>query len=133
MKEIKKIVFIGAGNVATQMSLAFKNAGISVSQVYSKTEVSAKTLAKKLNCKYTSSLKQIDKTADIYIVAVKDDVIDEIAKKIKLRNKIVVHTSGSAEMNVLKKISGSCGVLYPLQTFSANRKINFKEVPICIE
>jgi len=31
------------------------------------------------------------------------------------------------------KSENNCGVFYPLQTFSKNQKINFKDVPICIE
>jgi predicted short-subunit dehydrogenase-like oxidoreductase (DUF2520 family) len=69
----------------------------------------------------------------MYIIAVKDDVIDEVAKKIKLNNKLVVHTSGSTALHVLKNTSNHYGVFYPLQTFSKNKKVDFKTVPICLE
>jgi len=133
MSEIKKIVLIGAGNVGTQLGLALRDAGFTIEQVYSKTDASAKTLSKKLKCAHTSSLKKINVTSDLYLIAVKDDAITDIAKKLRLKNKVVVHTSGSAEMNVLKKISNAYGVFYPLQTFSKDRKIDLKEIPICVE
>jgi predicted short-subunit dehydrogenase-like oxidoreductase (DUF2520 family) len=46
----------------------------------------------------------IHQKADIYIIAVKDDAIAEVVKKLmplKLTG-LVVHTSGSVEVNVLK-------------------------------
>ena len=47
-------------------------------------------------------------------------------------NKSVVHTAGSVPLSVFKGAKNH-GVFYPLQTFSKNRDINFKEIPICIE
>lgn len=128
-----KIVLIGAGNVATHLALAFQKSGQVVIQVYSKQFENAVGLAKKLNCGYTDSLKAIDKTADIYIIAVKDDAVAEVAEQLKLRGKIVAHTSGSVEMAVLKSSSSNYGVFYPLQTFSKSNKVNMRAVPLCLE
>jgi predicted short-subunit dehydrogenase-like oxidoreductase (DUF2520 family) len=127
------IVLIGAGNVATQLGLALKKAGLNIIQVYSKHRSSSQKLAKLLKCEHTNSSEKINKTADIYIIAVNDDVIAEVAKQIYLSNKIVVHTSGSVEMDVLKTSSKNIGVFYPLQTFSKMKKVYFKDIPICLE
>ena len=54
-----KIVIIGSGNLATNISLALKNAGIVPCQVFSKTLEHAKELADKLGCQFT------DKTEDV--------------------------------------------------------------------
>jgi predicted short-subunit dehydrogenase-like oxidoreductase (DUF2520 family) len=133
MKPETKIILIGAGNVATQLGLALKVSGYRISQVYSKTKSSAETLSKKLKASAITDLKKVDTEAAIYIIAVKDDAIAEIAKQLKLKDKIVVHTSGSVSMEVLKNVSANYGVLYPLQTFTKDKKINFKTVPLCIE
>ncbi|MCE9539162.1 MAG: DUF2520 domain-containing protein, partial [Bacteroidetes bacterium] len=76
---------------------------------------------------------KIDTTADIYIIAVNDDAIIEVTKLLRLKNKIVVHTSGSVEMNILKPISKNIGVFYPLQTFSKNKTVDFNVIPVCLE
>lgn len=128
-----KIVLLGAGNVATHLALAFQKSGQAVIQIYSKHFENAVGLAKKLNCGYTDSLKAIDKTADIYIIAVKDDAVVEVAEQLKLKGKIVAHTSGCVDMSVLKRSSGNYGVFYPLQTFSKSNKVNMKAVPLCLE
>lgn len=133
MKRSEKIVLIGAGRVATQLGSAFKKAGVTILQVYSRTGPSARALAKKLSCKHTSQLKEISGEGDLYILAVNDDAIAELAKKLRLGSSTVVHTSGSVDMKILKNISSSYGVLYPLQTFSHPRATDISAVPFCIE
>ena len=128
-----KIVFIGAGNVATQLGFALKKSKHTIVQVVSKHKSSANKLAQLLNCDYSVFPEKINSSADIYVIAVKDDAIGEVVKQLKLKNKIVVHTSGSVEMNILKSSSDNYGVFYPLQTFSKTSSIDFKTIPICLE
>ena len=127
------IVLIGAGNVATHLGLALKKSKHNIVQVYSKHMLSAKTLADKLKCQAISSLTEITLNADIYIIAVKDDAIAEVAKQLNLKDKIVVHTSGSVSIEALQNSSKNYGVFYPLQTFSKDKKVDFKKVPLCLE
>ena len=125
--------FIGAGNLATHLSIAISKKGYNVSQVYSRTELSAKLLAKKVNSSYTISVNNIDKNADIYIVALTDDIVDSVLSEIDFQNKLVIHCAGSLPLSVLKKYSSNIGVLYPLQTFSKDRELNFRDVPVFVE
>ncbi|NQU54417.1 MAG: DUF2520 domain-containing protein [Bacteroidetes bacterium] len=127
-----KFCFIGAGNLATHLSKALYKNGYAISQVYSRTKLSAETLAANLNTEYTILLKEI-KNADIYFIALKDSVIDEVLSQIDFRNKLIIHCSGSLPLSVLSKYSTNYGVLYPLQTFSKNRKVDFNTIPIFIE
>jgi predicted short-subunit dehydrogenase-like oxidoreductase (DUF2520 family) len=128
-----KICFIGAGNLATQLSKSFHENGFSISQIYSKTAKSASLLADSLNTKYTIDIGSIDINADLYFVALKDSAVDEVLSQIKFNNKLVVHCSGSLPLSVLEKYSENIGVFYPLQTFSKNRNIDFRSIPIFIE
>ena len=125
--------FIGAGNLATQLSKAFKNKGFRVTQIYSHTEQSAKKLADLLNVNYTTSIHEIDKNADIYIVALKDEIVDEVLSQINFENKLVVHCSGSLSLSGFERYSENIGVFYPLQTFSKTRDVDFSEIPIFVE
>lgn len=128
-----KIALIGAGNVATQLGLALKESKHTIVQVYSKQISSSETLAKLLKCEHTNIPEKIDRTADIYIIAVNDDAIIAVVKQLKLSDQIVVHTSGSVDIKVLKSASKNYGVFYPLQTFSKTKKAEFKNIPICLE
>lgn len=128
-----KIIIIGAGNVATHFGMALKKARHEVIQVYSRSESSARQLSEKLRCKFTTDLSNLSSSADLYIVSVSDHAIRGLLKSIQVKNKLIVHTSGSVPLNVFGKKYKSHGVIYPLQTFSRNRKINFKGVPLLVE
>jgi predicted short-subunit dehydrogenase-like oxidoreductase (DUF2520 family) len=70
--------------------------------------------------------------ADVYIIAVSDDAIAEVAAQLPFNNRLVVHTSGSSDISVLQD-NNKKGVFYPLQTFTKGKAIDFAEIPICIE
>ena len=127
---MKKIILIGSGNVATQLGLSLKENGFSIIQVWSKNIKNAKILANKINCEFTDSINKLKK-ADLFIVSIKDDEIENIVSK--LNDIKIVHTSGTTSIRVFQKKFTHCGVFYPLQTFDKNIKIDFKKIPICIE
>ena len=130
-----KITFIGSGNLATHLSLALKAAGEEIIQVYSRTDAHAKDLADKLGCIHTTNLDKIDLNADVYILSVKDDAISQIADSIchKCPQALFVHTAGSVLMDIFKGKANHYGVLYPMQTFSKARKVDFLPIPCFIE
>lgn len=128
-----KAVFIGSGSVATHLSLALKEKGVTISQVYSRTPVNAEILGKKLETAYTSSIYDIDKTADIYFYALKDSAFRQFIRSFDMPDAIHVHTAGSISISEFDGFATKYGVFYPLQTFSLNKAVDFKEIPICIE
>ncbi|WP_163326160.1 Rossmann-like and DUF2520 domain-containing protein [Draconibacterium mangrovi] len=128
-----KIAFIGAGNVATHLSTELKKCGHEIVQVYSRTEEAAKQLADSLRTTFTTYTETITKEADIYFVALKDSAVDQVLSQIEFGDKLLVHCSGSLPINVLSKFARNYGVFYPLQTFSKNRKVDFKQIPIFVE
>ena len=130
-----KIVLIGSGNLATQLSLAFKDANQEIVQIFSRTEAHAQELAEKIGCAYTASLDAVQADADIYILAVKDDALAGLAATLcgSRPNALFLHTAGSMPMEVFKGHALQYGVLYPMQTFSKNRRVNFREIPCFIE
>ena len=130
-----KVVLIGAGNVATHLGDALLRAGYQILQVYSRTEVSASALSKRLGTSYTTSLDDLRCDADVYIVALKDDVLQElVALIVKGRERaLFVHTAGSIPMQIWEGIANRYGVLYPMQTFSKQRKVDWNEVSVFVE
>lgn len=130
---IKSVVFIGAGNVAFHLSHKMYNLGYTIRQVYSRNLKNAMALALTVNASYTNELNKIVHDADLYILALKDDVLPELAKQLILPKSIVVHTSGSNELSILQSCSDNIGVFYPLQSFKKDKQIDFSNVPICLE
>jgi predicted short-subunit dehydrogenase-like oxidoreductase (DUF2520 family) len=132
----KKITLIGSGNVATQLGLALQRNDFVIHQVVSKSLVNAKKLAEKLNCKAFNSIEKTAPT-DIYLIAVNDDAIQIVAQQIHqlIKNNtsekpLLMHTSGSVSVDVLKNKNCECGILYPLQTIKKNEAVDFVNVPI---
>ena len=72
------ICLIGAGNLATHLGRALHEAGHCICQVYSRTSASAEMLAQKLNSQPICQLSALRNDADIYIVALKDDVLHQL-------------------------------------------------------
>ena len=128
----QKIVIFGSGNVAFHISKALLLYNYSVLQIIGRNSKSSSELAALLNCRYTLDYSKLNKDADIYILAVNDMSIADIVNKVEFGDKLVVHTSGSTGLDVFKSMP-NCGVIYPLQTFSKQRKIDMKNVPLFVE
>ena len=128
-----KIVFIGAGNLATRLSLAMQRVGMQIGQVYSHTEASARQLATQLGCPWTNDLSALQEDGDLYVFSLKDTVLSDVISKVKPNNGMWVHTAGSMSMSVFEGYAQRFGVLYPLQTFSKGRNVNFDVIPIFLE
>lgn len=133
VKEINKIVLIGSGNVATHLALALTKKGKKIIHIYGRSIPKAKKLAEKINSAYSDKVEDIPADADLYMIAVSDIALSEVLRKIKFSNKLIVHTSGTSHIEILKNSSDNIGIFYPLQTLSANKDIDFKSIPICIE
>jgi predicted short-subunit dehydrogenase-like oxidoreductase (DUF2520 family) len=128
-----RITLIGSGNVATHLAAAFKNAGHFIVQVYSRDMHNAALLAYHVKAEAINDLTQINPETDLFIISVKDDAITDIAKQLAPYKILTVHTSGATDLAVLSTIIPKAGVLYPLQTFSKTREVDFWQVPLCIE
>jgi len=130
-----KIVFIGSGNLATHLSMALQNAGEEIIQIYSRTFCNANILAEKLHCEATNSIDEVFPNADVYIFSIKDDALASVATKLCHRNpkSLFLHTAGSVPMALFEGKAQHYGVLYPMQTFSKEREVDFKEIPCFIE
>lgn len=127
---MNSIVIFGAGNVASHLfNTLSKSPNFKVVQVFNHREEKLQEFREVVST--TSSFSEIF-PADIYLIAVKDEAISQLAAKIKHTNAVVLHTSGSIPASVLNNFD-KYGVFYPLQTFSKNKPVDFKKIPICIE
>ncbi|WP_316844412.1 Rossmann-like and DUF2520 domain-containing protein [Pedobacter psychrodurus] len=128
-----KIVLLGSGNVATHLAKALKAKGEDIVQVYSPNLNNAKLLADLIAAEAVDDLDDLKQNADLYIISVKDDAIETVAQSLKEVTGLVVHTSGTTDINTLSSAVKKAGVFYPLQTFSKTKDISFENIPLCIE
>lgn len=130
-----KIAFIGAGRLATNLGRALLKAGHDTVQVYSRTMESAQAMADIAGGSPTNDIKKLTYDADVYIFAVKDSALAELIPQVckGREQKVFLHTAGSIPLDVFKGMALHYGVLYPMQTFSKERKVNFREIPCFVE
>ena len=112
-----RITLIGRGRVATHMGKALLKAGHKVVSVNSRT------------------LAELPQDADVYIIAVKDSALQEVISKVTKgrEGQLFLHTAGSMPLSVFEGYADNAGVLYPMQTFSMDREVDFREIPLFIE
>lgn len=128
-----KVVFIGAGNVATRLALELYNKDFDIIQVYSRTIESASALAKQVEAIPITELSSTIDDADLYIFALKDSILQDIISQLPPNDGLWVHTAGSMPLSVFQGQARSYGVLYPFQTFSKDRNIEWDNIPLFIE
>lgn len=123
------IVILGTGNVAQNLFEAmFSNDQIDIVGVIGRNSSSLDFFKDRTTV--STNWKELP-TADVYIMAIKDDAIPLVSEEINPTG-LLVHTSGSVPLSTLSK-HNNIGVFYPLQTFTSGRKVDFKKIPICLE
>ena len=136
MSKALRIDFIGAGNLAWSLAPALENGGASVKNIYSRNVANAQKLVGKLyEGQVKTDLDFSESDADIILIAISDDAIEEVAKELILPEDIIIaHTSGSIPLASLGYLaSPNIGVFYPLQSFTKNQQVDFDNIPFLIE
>jgi len=125
-----KVSIIGSGNLAQHLIQAIQsNPSIELVQVVAR---NPKTVAHLLDSnRIISDYTQLQE-ADLYIIAVSDDAIAEVSTALPFENRLVAHTSGTISIDSLDT-KNHRAVFYPLQSFSKDKTVNFKTIPLCIE
>ncbi|WP_462253027.1 Rossmann-like and DUF2520 domain-containing protein [Ekhidna sp.] len=119
---MSKVAIIGYGNVGYHLANRISAKRHEVS-IFSRTPIEDSVL----------SMDQLDPNDfDIIILSVPDDIIKEVSDQLAISEAIVLHTSGSNPIADLSK-HAKHGVMYPLQTFSTTKEIDFTSFPIFVE
>lgn len=126
------VTIIGSGNVGTVLGRRLFRAGHTIEQVFSRTFINAQTLADELSAQPVTALSGISMSADIYILCVSDQALENLSPHLSLASKLVVHTAGAVSIEVLKPISENFGVLYPLQTIRKELP-EIAELPVLVD
>jgi predicted short-subunit dehydrogenase-like oxidoreductase (DUF2520 family) len=129
------ITLIGSGRLATQLGVRLSDVGLPVAQVVSRSAEHARTLAEKLGCAWSDQVSAVDPKTAWVILAVSDTAIGGVAQQLAevAPHALVTHTSGATPGAVLGMRFRRYGVLYPLQTFSADRPVAWSGLPICVD
>ncbi len=125
---------IGSGNVAEAYArLLPRVEGVELVQLFARNSERGIELATLSNAEWCCD-ELLLASADLYIIAVSDRAIAEVAERLPFaREAIVVHTAGSVPLSAIVGREGHRGILYAFQSFTAGRNIDFSSIPIFIE
>ena len=130
--KLQDIVAVGSGNVAEAIALACRDCPtLNLRQIVARNTERAKQIASMAQCDWCDDLGAAA-DADLYIISVSDRAIEQVTGALRRREgSVVVHTAGSIGQDVLGR--ERCGVLYPFQTFTKGRRIDFSSVPLFVD
>ncbi len=128
---ISSVSIIGSGNLATHLASAFQRYKIEIRQICSRSIQNASILANKIGASAISNPLELA-PADLIVICTSDSSIDDVSKSLNTPTSMVVHTSGSTSIDILKPHLNR-GVIYPFQTFSKDVDIDFSSIPVFIE
>ena len=125
------VVIIGSGNAAFVIGRKLFLAGHRIVQVVGRNTSAASSLAYELQTESVNYQSVINRSADLYLIAVSDNAIAGLVSGLRLPGKLIVHTAASVSKEVLKDVSDDFGVLYPLQ--SLREETGNPEIPFYVD
>ncbi|WP_440423634.1 Rossmann-like and DUF2520 domain-containing protein [Prevotella merdae] len=133
--EKMKTVIVGAGNVATHIAKTLAAHNCAPVQIWSRHADTAAVLAREVGSKAVARFEDIDTDSDVYIVSVADQALEGVIKDLCrcCKQGVFVHTAGTMSMDLFEGECNHYGVLYPMQTFSKDKALDFKKVPCFVE
>ena len=131
----KRVVLVGAGNMATAIAVALSKADNRPVAVWSRTAESAQMLADRVGAEWYCDIDALPQ-ADVVIISVVDSALREMTTRVvaKYPDAVILHTAGSIPMNTLQQCGAKkYGVLYPMQTVNKNSVVSLDDVTVFVE
>lgn len=102
-------------------------------QIYARNRPAGLELAERVGTSFTDRPGELA-AADVYIVSVSDAVVSGLSGTLPFApDAVVAHTAGGLGLDALGGGISHKAVLYPLQTFTKGREVDFKDVPLFVE
>lgn len=119
---MSKVAIIGYGNVGYHLASRISSKRHEVT-IFSRTPSED----------FILSVDELEPDAfEFIILTVPDDKIKEVSDSLDVSEAIILHTSGANAISDLSK-HPKHGVVYPLQTFSKTKEVDFTTIPIFVE
>lgn len=129
---IRKTVLIGSGNLAEALARVLADRS-ELLQICGRNAARVAALAAEAGTRGCTDPAALDRTADLYLICVSDRAVAEVAAALPIPARAVVaHTAGSVPLDVLGRFPRRA-ILYPLQSFTAGRRVDFGRIPLFVE
>lgn len=122
------IGIVGAGKVGCALALGFKNEGLNITGLYSRSESSYKHLSDMLGLDFSNNLADTVRKSNVIFLSVPDNNIEDAAESIirsvdakHIENKTFFHLSGaltSDSLKSLKDLGAHTASIHPVQSFA---------------
>lgn len=130
---IRSVVIIGSGNLAEALARAVAVSPLELRQVFGRNRDRTAAVAALAGTEGASDPARLA-AADIYLIAVSDAAVAEVAAALPIDPRAVVaHTAGSVPVDALPARFPRRAVFYPFQTFTRGRAVDFSQIPILVE
>ncbi|HMO32089.1 MAG TPA: DUF2520 domain-containing protein [Lacibacter sp.] len=126
------IALLGSGHTATVLGRLFRNNSHRITQVWSRNPAHAQLLASELDAGTAEAITDLQPGAELYLLAISDDALEEVAKQWPLPDVLVAHTAGAVPLSVLDAASNRRGVFYPLQRLR-KEALQPQQIPILVD
>ena len=99
--ELKKTVIIGSGNLAEALARALANSELELQQIIARNAERARIVAELAATGWETRPEMLRKDADIYLIAVSDRAVAEVAATLPIPEEAAVaHTAGSVPFSI---------------------------------
>lgn len=130
---IESVVIVGSGNVAEALACAVSASSLDLRQVFGRNEARVAAVSALAGCGGETDPAKLA-AADIYLIAVSDRAVPEVAASLPIPpTAVVAHTAGGVTLDALPARFPRRAVFYPFQTFTKGRRVNFAQIPLLIE
>ena len=130
---MERAVIIGSGNLAEALAQAVARSGLKLVQLFARNAQRGKTVAALAGTQWTSDPAGLAE-ADIYLIAVSDRAVAEVAATLPIPEEAAVaHTAGSVPVTAIPERFARRAVFYPMQTFTRGREADFSVIPVFLE
>ena len=114
LKDISSVTVVGSGNVAEALAVAVAGTeGLELRGIAARNAERAAQIASMAGGVWSGPISDAA-ASDLYLIAVSDRSVAEVAAALPHRGGVAAHTAGSGAADVLRAAGGeSCGVVYP--------------------
>lgn len=129
---MERVVIVGSGNLAEALAQAVAKSDLELVQLFARNAERGQAVAALAATQWTADPARLS-AADIYLVAVSDKAVAELAASLPFpAGAVVAHTAGSVPLEALPAHTRRA-VFYPLQTFTKGRAVDFSQIPLFLE
>lgn len=105
----------GTGNMAWFLATRLNEAGWSCAGIYGRDTAAAAALAAHCGSSVLDSLQEVpDKEGHVCLLAVTDNAIAALAAGLHLHHAVLMHTSGTSSIDLLRGVAVHCAVFWPV-------------------